>query len=155
MTNEVEASPIPRKLNNGMILALSLAIAKGNYAVTACGLCGIDVHSLMDWVHLGEQDVLLGRENLYTQLVSSLKEAEAKAESEIVDVVRNSAKEDKNWIAGMTFLERRHPDRWGRRERKSIEITEHRVIEVTHVEVIKDYGPGQAIDTEVVKQIEQ
>ena len=34
-TKELTESPIPRKLNQGMIDALSLAIAKGNYAVTA------------------------------------------------------------------------------------------------------------------------
>ncbi len=138
--------PIPRKLNPGMIEALSLAIAKGNYAVTASRLCGIDEHTLMNWTNQGLADILAGRENLYTQLVSALKEAEAQSETDMVELVRNTAVEKKDGYLGMTYLERRHPDRWGRRERKTIEINEHRVIEVTHVEVIKDRGPDITIE---------
>lgn len=146
--------PIPRKLNKGMITALSDVIRKGNYANVACQLCGISEVTLWNWLNQAEQDELAGRETIYLALLKSLKEAEAEAETEMVAVVRSKATESKEWLPAMVFLERRHPDRWGRRERKSIDITEHRQIEVTHVEVIKDTGEQPIIEAEEVKQLD-
>ncbi|KKK80579.1 hypothetical protein LCGC14_2822070, partial [marine sediment metagenome] len=50
------------------------------------------------------------------------------------------------------FLERRHPDRWGRKDRHQVDVTE-KVITITHVTVVKDYG--EVIEGEVVSTIEE
>ena len=137
MMNEiVKKTPIPRKLNQGMIEALSLAIAKGNYAVTACQLCDIDESTLWHWVDQGTKDYEAGLENLYTELIIALKRAEAQAEAELVNVVRESATIKKEWLPAMTFLERRHPDRWGRKDRTRVDINERKSVVITHVEVV-------------------
>lgn len=134
VTTTEKKRPVPRKLNQGMITALSEAMAKGNYAVTACDLLGITYQSYWEWLKQAEEDQLAGmtvESSIYLRLAYALKTAEAKAEAELVNVVRNSAVQDKNWLAGMTFLERRHPDRWGRRDR-----TEHAILGDIQIEVI-------------------
>ena len=164
-------SPIPRKLNQGMIDALSLAIAKGNYYCTASALCDIDEHTLGIWVELGleeERREEPDTENLYLRLTASLKKAEAEAEARRVerieaagiggalvrrrtitqrngDVIEDEQYASPQWLADMTHLERRHPDRWGRRERKQIDINEHKQITITRVEVVLDQGSQPAV----------
>ena len=135
-----------------MIEALSLAIAKGNYTVTACQLCDIDQTTLWHWVDQGTKDYEAGLENIYTKLIIALKRAEAKAEAELVNVVRESATIKKEWLPAMTFLERRHPDRWGRKDRTKVEVSgkvEHRI---EYVEIELDRG--QIIEGEAREIIE-
>ena len=153
-TKNLDKVPIPRKLNQGMIDALSEYIRKGNYAVVACRLCKIDEVTFYNWVNQGAADELAGRETIYSSLVKSLKTAEGEAESLMVETARNAAVQKRDGYLAITVNERRHPERWGRRERKSIDITEHRVIEVTHVEVIKDTGEHQVIDAQEVRLLD-
>ncbi|KKM27348.1 hypothetical protein LCGC14_1575610 [marine sediment metagenome] len=142
-----DTSPIPRKLNQGMITALSEYIKKGNYLVTAAQLCHVDENTVYRWMQLANADLVASRETLYTALYRSLKSAEAEAESLMVETARNAAVEKKDGYLAITVNERRHPDRWGRRERKTIDIREHRIIEISHSEVVKDYGHDQQIET--------
>lgn len=148
MTQQLTKSPIPRKLNQGMIDALSLAIAEGNYPTTACQLCGIDWHTLDRWVVLGFEESKRDepdRENIYLRLYTAIKKAEAESESAMVTVVRKAATEKKEWLPAMTYLERRHPDRWGRKDRTRVDINERKAITITHVEVVLDRGDGKEI----------
>lgn len=49
--------------------------------------------------------------------VDAVENAEAMAEAEMVGCVRNAAKKGPQyWAAGATFLERKSPERWGRRQ---------------------------------------
>ena len=140
MTTETKR-PIPRKLNDGMIEAISTAIRKGNYMITACQLAGIDASTMFHWHKQGQDDIDNGLDTIYTRLIISVKRAEAEAEQRLVEVVREAAEVKRDWLPAMTFLERRHPDRWGRKDRTQIDVTEHKQIVITEVEVIKDYGP--------------
>ena len=136
-------SPIPRKLNQGMIDALELAFAKGNYAITACHLVGISENCFYTWLEQAkkdDEDGLTPDKSLYVRLSESLKRAEALAESRLVDVVREAAVKKKEWLPAMTFLERRHPDRWGRKDRSKIDITEKKSVTITHVEIVLNQG---------------
>ena len=156
--NPPTTSPEPRKLNHGVITAISEAIAKGNYAVTACNLVGITPHTFIRWAKLAQEDEARGlseEESLYVRLFTSVKRAEAIAESKLVDVVRESAEVKREWLPAMTFLERRHPDRWGRKDRNTVTIDEHKQITITHVEVIKpaDYA-NQIVEGEARELIE-
>lgn len=143
--------PIPRKLNDGMIEALSEAVSKGNYAIVACQLCGISEFAFYNWLNQAstdEENGLTEEESIYIRLAKSLKRAEAKAEAELVQVVRETATKKKEWLPAITFLERRHPDRWGRKDRTQVTIDETRKITITRVEVVMP--PGQVIEGEVV-----
>jgi hypothetical protein len=44
-----------------------------------------------------------------------IRTAESLAEAETVRAIRAAANDPRNWAAGMTYLERKYPDRWGRR----------------------------------------
>ncbi len=110
-------SPIPRKLNDSMITALSEYVTKGNYAHHACYLCGIDESSLYLWLKQGEEDLKLEEETLYSRLFKSLKRARASAQAEMVEVARNSAKVKRDGYLAVTVLERTDPENWGRKDR--------------------------------------
>ena len=61
-----------------------------------------------------------------------------------VDAEGNTTKEETEtggeWLAAATFLERRHPDRWGRKDRTRVDINERKAITITHVEVVLNQG---------------
>lgn len=154
MTDEATAlvtterkSPVPRKLNPGMIDALSEYIRKGNYAVVACQLCDIDQSTLWHWMDQGTKDYEAGLENLYTKLIIALKRAEADAEALMVKTARDAAVEKKDGYLAITVNERRHPERWGRKDRTRIDINEKKQITITHVEVVLNQGD----DTPVIE----
>jgi hypothetical protein len=52
----------------------------------------------------------------------------------MVEVIREKAEVDREWLPAMVFLERRHPDRWGRKDRRTVDINERKDITITHVE---------------------
>ena len=110
-------SPIPRKLNDSMIIALSEYVAKGNYANHACYLCGIDETTLCYWQRLGLQDIESGEDTIYSKLFLSLKKARAQAQAEMVSVARNSAVQKRDGYLAVTVLERTDPENWGRKDR--------------------------------------
>lgn len=60
-------------------------------------------------------DTVPASEMPYVELVDMIKSAEAEGEMRAVLAVTSAMRE--NWTAAMTFLERKHPDRWGRRDR--------------------------------------
>ena len=139
-------SPIPRKLNQGMIDALSEYVSKGNYAQHASYLCGIDEHTLIRWMKLGAEEMVKEEpdtENMYLRLYSSIKRARAEAQVEMIKVARDSAKQKKDGYLAITFLERTDPDNWGRKDRTRVDISETRQITITHVEVVLNEA-GQA-----------
>lgn len=143
LTQTKPTSPIPRKLNPSMITALSKAIANGNYAVTACKLCNISENTFHSWKELGQHDEDQEVESIYLELLRSIKRAEADSEAKMVAVVREAATEKKEWLPAMTYLERRHPDRWGRKDRTRVDINERKTITITHVEVVLNQGEGK------------
>ena len=79
------------------------------------------------------------------KFIEAIKRAESEAEQHLIDLVQQAAEAShQNWAAGMTLLERRYPDRWARKDRHQVEVSESKSITITHTEVVKDYGPGQA-----------
>ncbi len=159
MTTKLTVTPPkngrPTLLNDGMIAALSDVIAKGNYLTTACQLCGIHETTLNGWLHQANDDLVAGKETGFTKLFFALKEAEAQAEANLVAVVREAAEVKREWIPAITFLERRHPDRWGRKDRTRIDINETKEITITHVEYsLAGAPPGQVVEGEARELLE-
>ena len=95
-----------------------------------------------DLIAAWQQD---GIESLYFLLVQSLKKAKALAQEKMIQVVRESATEDKNWLAAMTWLERTDPDNWGRKDRTRVNPIGKIVIPISHVEIILNQGNGQPV----------
>ena len=87
------------------------AVNDGNYIETACDLAGITKQTLYNWQKRAEAD-----ETPYRQLFDALKRASARAEGAEVAKVRAAGNDPRFWAASMTYLERRHPERWARRQ---------------------------------------
>jgi hypothetical protein len=85
-------------------------IQAGNYPETAAQLAGLSANTIRNWVERGETG-----EAGYVEFLRAYKRASAIAEAEAVANVRRAGKLPQFWTAEMTFLERRHPDRWGKR----------------------------------------
>ncbi|MBE3576893.1 MAG: hypothetical protein IMX00_04305 [Limnochordales bacterium] len=100
----------PTKLTPERIKILVDAVAAGNYYETACALAGITYRTFAKWREKGER----AKSGIYFQFVQDLKRAEAFAEAERIKRIREAAKEG-NWQADAWWLERRYPERWGRR----------------------------------------
>lgn len=85
-------------------------MAQGNYADTAAHLAGISPASVRSWLASAEKG-----EPRYQLIADVVHLGAAIAESESLGHVRAAGKDPRNWAAGMTFLERRYPGKWGRR----------------------------------------
>ena len=86
------------------------ALLDGNYQETATRLAGIASSSIRAWVKAAEDG-----DPRYKTIALLVQSAEAIAEASALADVRAAGKEPRNWAAAMTFLERRHPERFGRR----------------------------------------
>lgn len=99
------------------------AIREGNYGQQAASAARVSTHALRAWLHKGEVAALKLEEGEdlepdeaeFAQFFYDCMEADAEAESAAVREVRQAG-ESGNWIASMTYLERRHPERWKRRD---------------------------------------
>jgi hypothetical protein len=87
-------------------------ISRGNYLETAARAAGFSKQSIYSCRRLAETG-----DAPAIAFVDALERAEALAEVEAVDAVRRAGQAGPQfWAAAMTRLERRHPDRWGRRQ---------------------------------------
>ncbi len=92
------------------------AIEMGNYAPTAAEYAGIATSTHYNWLKLGEKG-----ESPYVEYLEAIKKAEAIAEVRNVAIIQNAAQN--TWTAAAWYLERKHFDKWGRRERVHNELT--------------------------------
>lgn len=86
------------------------AIEAGNYLDTAAALAGISENTVRNWVKRGEAG-----ETPYDAFLRAVKRASAKAEAEEVGKVRRAGNDPRFWASSMTYLERKFPEKWGRR----------------------------------------
>ncbi len=88
------------------------ALGAGHYREVSrrVGIAGIDRKTLLNWLKRGERE----RSGLYRDLYLAVEQAEAKAE--VFHLKNIETASVKNWFASAWFLERKHPERWGKRE---------------------------------------
>ena len=86
------------------------ALGAGHYREVACKLAGIDRKTLLNWLKRGERE----RSGVYRELYLAVEQAEAKAE--VFHLKNIETASVKSWFASAWFLERKHPERWGKRE---------------------------------------
>ena len=85
--------------------------AEGNYLETAAKAAGFSKQTLYNWKHQAEAGHIAA-----IALMDALEKAEALGESDAVADMRLAGKSPQFWAARATFLERKYPDRWGRRQ---------------------------------------
>ena len=92
------------------------AIRAGNYANVAAEYAGIGERTFYRWLHNGQE----AQSGIYRQFWRAVKSAERESEVRAVAIIQKHMAD--NWQAAMTYLERKYPDRWGRRDRLKIDI---------------------------------
>jgi len=110
----------PTKLTPETQKKIVAAIQAGCYMETAAAFAGIDRATLHRWLKRGRRaDPEAEDEGIYRDFCAVI--ARALAQSEVADVTVLSLAAKADWRAAAWRLERKFPDRWGRRS----EITVH------------------------------
>jgi hypothetical protein len=112
------------KLTKQRIDKIAGLIREGNYAKTACAASGITESAYYLWLKegraaLAKEEPLNAREKLAAQLVEAIEAAEAEAEARAVQVIQGATMD--HWQAAAWYLERKHADRWGRKDAHKVE----------------------------------
>lgn len=139
--------------------ALVTVIQAGNYNITACNFVGVAESTFYRWMQRGEDEIKRlieveeetgeyldpdEKEAIYVQFWESIKKAESTSEVTALMHVKRSFGED--WKSAMTFLERKKPDHWRRRDRT--ELTDPDGNPVAVVVYLPDNNRGKKPDGE-------
>jgi len=104
----------PTKLTPEIQEKIVQVIRAGNYAEVAAAYAGISNKTFYLWKQKGEDQP----DSAYGEFLHAIKKAEADSEAEAVAQIKLAARDPKNWVAGMTWLERRYQKRWSRTDRQ-------------------------------------
>ena len=96
------------KCTKPVIEAICLALQDGLPFESACECGGISKQTGYDWLKRGESG-----EDPFLTFSDAVKKAQAIGEYALVRIVQNAS--FKSWQAAAWLLERRFPDRWGRK----------------------------------------
>lgn len=113
----------PTKLDDEMIERICQALRVGAYIETAAAHCGISKQSYYTWSRRGAEErerIADGsrprkKEAVYVRMLDAVERA--MADSELRDLATITAASQTQWQAAAWKLERKHPDRYGRRMR--------------------------------------
>ena len=92
------------------------AIQEGGTLTRAAQAGGVDYRTLRRWVERG-QEVKKGP---YWQFCQDLKKAEEAREQTILQNIIDAGQDPRYWQAQAWFLERTHPEKYGRKERHEV-----------------------------------
>ena len=103
-------------------------IKAGNYLETATQAAGIDYSTFRNWMNRGENalqrqsegDKLTKVEKEFVDFVEHIQKAEAEAEARNLMIINKAASD--SWQAAAWYLERKHHDRWGRKDRVQADV---------------------------------
>lgn len=99
----------PTKLTPRVQEIVTKALEAGAFFSVACELAGIGDSTGYRWIEEGDK----GR-SPYREFRDAVKKAEAASEFDALATIRGAAR-DGTWQAAAWYLERKHPDRWGKR----------------------------------------
>lgn len=86
------------------------AIERGNYAEIAAQMAGIGRTTFYRWLDQGSREDI----GPYRDFRDAVKEAEAKAETAVLQIIKDAMPD--NWQAAAWYLERTRPGRYGKRQ---------------------------------------
>jgi hypothetical protein len=99
----------PTKLTPELHGEIVRTIKAGNYIETAAAMAGVNRDTLREWVRQGIRHPA----GKYGSFASDVEQA--MAHSEVMDVLGIRKAGEREWTARAWLLERRYPDRWGKR----------------------------------------
>jgi transposase len=121
----------PTKLNNELQKQIVDLIRAGNYIETASACAGINKDTLYDWLKRGAREKarkdgkIDKREEIYVHFSDAVEKAIAEAEARDVMIIANASKND--WKASAWRLERKFPNKWGRKEHITADVTSENI----------------------------
>ena len=125
-------------------------VKAGNYIETACASQGITKQAFYLWLDAGAE----GKEP-YKSFLDALQKAAAESEVELLARVRDQADTNKpGWMGNMTVMERRWRERWGRSERRVVEVSEDVKQAIADYRAMVEAYNRPAIEAEVVREVE-
>ena len=89
----------------------------GVFRQTACEHLGISDRTMADWCKRGRDE----EEGIYAEFLRAVKEAQTEAEIRNTISIMKAGESD--WKAALAYNERKFPERWGRRDHKTIDAT--------------------------------
>jgi len=105
----------PTKLTRDLTDLIATAVEHGAYYEQAALAAGIAKTTLYSWRERGEADLEHGNTTTYAYFHTRLTRASATAEQAAAAALFAHRFDD--WRAALAYLERRNPDRWGKRDR--------------------------------------
>jgi transposase len=102
----------PTKLTKAIQDEIVRQLRLGNYIETAAAIAGIHKSTLYDWLKRGARSD--EKDDRYARFSDAVKKAQAESEAFDLAVITRAAQQ--HWQAAAWRLERRFPDRWGRRD---------------------------------------
>lgn len=103
----------PPKLTNELIENFCDLIIEGLTLERAARLSGISATTIYRWLAMGKKE---DSEQIYKELVERVQEATECSEFELLQAMRIAGSDTRNWRAQAWLLERRFPEKYGKRE---------------------------------------
>lgn len=89
----------------------------GNFGETAAACAGISRETLRSWLRRGAR----AKSGKFRRFRDDFVRAAAASESDLLTLIRNAAKgPDAKWQAAAWIMERKHPERFGRRQKLEV-----------------------------------
>jgi hypothetical protein len=85
------------------------AIVAGNYTETAAIVSGVNKKIFNEWLLKGRKQ----KTGIYSDFLNAIEKAQAEAEMKDIEIINMAA--EKDWQAAAWRLERKFPERWGKR----------------------------------------
>lgn len=98
----------PSKLTPELAEKIANYISTGNYTSVVCGLVGVGESTFYRWLEKGVK----AKSGKYREFWESVKKAEAAREVKWIKDIDS----DPSWQSKAWLLERRYPERWGKKE---------------------------------------
>lgn len=119
----------PSKLTPDIQRQICDLLLAGNFAQTVCDFVGIHVDTFHEWMNRGERGWKIDEEGGYTEFSEAVKKAVAQVEMTTIYTLRQG---DQYWQRYAWWLERRHPDKWGNRQKHVHSGPDDKPIETEH-----------------------
>jgi transposase len=109
----------PTKLTDEIQTLICNYIQAGNYIETAAAAAGINKKTLYEWLKRGKQ----AQSGIYKEFSNAVEKALAISEIRELKTIKDHSAQ--YWQAAAWRLERRFPDRWGRKDKLQADINSH------------------------------
>ena len=130
----------PTKLTPEVADKICQAIAGGNYREVAAAWAGIGERTLREWMQRGESP-----RSRYHDFRRRVLEAEQAAEIRAVGLIMAKAATDP--VHAQWWLQRKHPERWGRQDRSDVKVTlTDQPVAAALVEILRRFIPEDKWD---------